>query len=133
MNAGGNCGVEFRSDARFWDPATLGSLALSLHFPWGAAPACMAPTSALVGLEWISILRKKSWGLGIQEAARENTVKLMYLQLQVCSSHPALHLAQAHPGGPFPSPPGFSNRCSRNTWDVWTWWEARGDWAWDQG
>lgn len=32
VNPGDNSGVEFRSDARLWDPATLGRLALSLHF-----------------------------------------------------------------------------------------------------
>lgn len=69
MNPGDNSGVEFCSDPRHWFPVSLGSLAFSLQFPGGNAPARMAPTSALVGLEWISILRKKSWGLGIQEAA----------------------------------------------------------------
>lgn len=90
MNPEDNSGAEFHSDARLWDPATLGSSALSLYFR-GVAPACMAPTSALMELEWISILRKKSWGLGIQEAAQQNTVKLTSLQLQACSSHPDLH------------------------------------------
>lgn len=131
VNPGDNSGVEFHSHTRLWDPAPLGSSAL-LTLPCGDAAACMAPTSALVGLEWIFILRK-NWEPGSQEVAQENAAKLRSLQLQVCSSHPALYLAWNHPGGPSPSPPGFSNRRSRNTWDAWTRWEARGDRIWDQG
>lgn len=92
MNPGDNSGIEFGSDPRCSFPVTLGSLAFSLHFPGGMLLP-RAPTSALVELEWISILRKKSRGLGIQEAARKNAAKLRSLQLEACSSHPILHLA----------------------------------------
>lgn len=61
----------------------LWGVQFSPYISLGAVPARMAPTSALLGLEWISIIRKKNRGPEIQEAARKNTANLRSLQLFV--------------------------------------------------
>ena len=118
MNSGDNSGVEFHSDPSLWDPAILESLTFSLHFHG-------------VGVDFHP--QEEELGDGDPGSSLRECSQAGVSSAQGMYSHPALHLTWAHPRSPSPSPPGFSNRCSRNTWEVWTWWGQRKDRAWDQG
>lgn len=99
MNPGDNSGVEFRSDARFWDPATLGRLALSLYFPAGLLLPVWHPHQPWWGWSGFpsSGRRVGDPGGSLRECSQAQVSSAPGVQLISCSS-PSL----GHPGALLP-------------------------------
>lgn len=134
MNSGDNSGVEFHSDPSLWDPAILESLTFSLHFHGVGGCSCLYGTHINPGGVGVDFHpQEEELGHGDPVGSLRECSQAGVSSAQGVYSHPALHLTWAQPRSPSPSPPRFSNRCSRNTWEVWTWWGWRKDRAWDQG